>query len=192
LGRALLPADYETMAREASPAVAVARALAATDPAGRRRPGWITLIILPNTTDSRPWPSFELRKQVERYIADRAPACHAVMEQIYVTGPRYQPVDVDLQVRIIDPTQAGRVEQDLHLALERFFNPLHGGPMGQGWEPGRFVYLSDVSAILERTPGVDYVRELALLIEGGLQGEHARIPPNHLAVAGVFRIQIEA
>ena len=33
LGRALLPADYETMAREASPTVAVARALPATDPA---------------------------------------------------------------------------------------------------------------------------------------------------------------
>ena len=129
---------------------------------------------------------------MERYIASRAPACHAVMEQIYVTGPRYQPVDVQARLKVIDPTQAGRVEGDLHLALERFFHPLHGGPSKQGWEPGRFVYLSDISAILERTPGVDYVRELALLIDGGLQGEHARIPPNHLAVAGTFHIQIEA
>ena len=192
LGRALLPADYETMAREASPAVAVARALPATDPAGRQRAGWITLVILPNSNEARPWPSFELRKQVERYIADRAPACHAIMEQIYVTGPRYQPVDVDTRVKVVDPTQAGRVEADLRQALERFFHPLHGGPTGQGWEPGRSVYLSDISAILERTSGVDYVRELALLIDGGLQGEHARIPRNHLAVAGQFRIQIEA
>jgi uncharacterized phage protein gp47/JayE len=192
LGRALLPADYETMAREASPAVAVARALPATDPAGRRRAGWITLIILPNSSASRPWPSFELRKQVERYIASRAPASHAIMEQIYVTGPHYQPVDVDARVKVIDHTQAGRVEGDLRLALERFFHPLHGGPAGQGWEPGRSVYLSDISAILERTPGVDYVGELALLIAGGLQDEHARIPHNHLAVAGQFRIQIEA
>ena len=192
LGRALLPADYETMAREASPAVAVARALPATDPAGRRRAGWITLIILPNSSEARPWPSFELRKQVERYIASRAPTCHAIMEQIYVTGPRYQPVDVDARIKVVNPTQAGRVEGDLRLALERFFHPLYGGPTGQGWEPGRSVYLSDISAVLERTPGVDYVRELALLIDGGLQGEHARIPPNHLAVAGTFRIQIEA
>ena len=192
LGRALLPADYETMAREASPAVAIARALPTTDPAGRRRAGWITLIILPNSSEPRPWPSFELRKQVERYIANRAAACHTIMEQIYVTGPRYQAVDVDVRVKVIDPTQAGRVEGDLRLILERFFHPLHGGPTGQGWEAGRFVYLSDISAILERTPGVDYVRELALLIDGGLQDEHARIPPNHLAVAGQFRIQIEA
>lgn len=192
LGRALTPADYETMAREASPSVAIARALPATDPTGRPRPGWVTLIIIPDSEDARPWPSFGLRRQVERYIAERAPVSHALMEQIYVTGPQYQPIDIDLRVRVIDPTQAGQVERDVRLTLERFFHPLRGGPVGRGWEPGRPVFLSDVAAILERTPGVDFVRELALLIDGGLQGKHARIPPGYFAVAGVFRIQIEA
>lgn len=191
-GRALAAVDYETLAREASPAVAVARALPGQDPSNRPRPGWLTLVILPNSEDPRPWPSYGLRQHVLRYLSERAPASLTLAEQIYVTGPEYQPVDVSLRTRVIEPSAAGQVESDLRRALERFFHPLHGGPEGHGWEPGRAVYLSDVAAVVERVRGVDYVRDLALLLNGGLQGEHVRIPSGAMAVAGTIRIQIEA
>ncbi|NIP84130.1 MAG: putative baseplate assembly protein, partial [Planctomycetales bacterium] len=104
-GRSLAPADYETMAREASPAVAVARALPGLDPGGRERPGWVTLIIIPNSAEDRPWPSFGLREHVRRYIAQRAPAAVAAAGGLYVTGPQYQPVDVSATIVPRDPTQ---------------------------------------------------------------------------------------
>ena len=189
-GKALTPADYETMAVEASPAVARARALAAHDPGGRERPGWITLIIIPNSKEERPWPSFGLRELVRRYIAERAPADLVAGSGIYVTGPRYQQVDVSAAIVPLDYTQAGAVASEARQALQHFFHPLQGGPQRQGWLPGRAVYLSDVAALLERLSDIDYVAELALLIEGGLQGEVARIPAGHLAVAGEFRIQV--
>lgn len=189
--RALAPVDYETLAREASPAVAVAQALPNRDPEGRLRPGWITLIIIPNSETARPWPSFGLREAVRRYIAARAPACLADSDGLFVTGPRYQPVDVRAVIAPRDPAEAGAVEAAARTALLAFFHPLFGGPERRGWSPGRAVYLSDVAALLERVPGVDFVAELALLIAGGLQGDHARIPGGYLAVAGDLKIQME-
>ena len=58
-GRAVTAGDYEALAREASASVAFARAIPGQDQTGRRRPGWITLLIMPNSQDrARPivWP----------------------------------------------------------------------------------------------------------------------------------------
>ena len=191
-GRALTPADYETMAYEASPAVAVARALPARDAGGRERPGWVTLIIIPNSTDERPWPSFGLREDVRRTLTERAPADLANLAQVLVTGPDYQEVDVDAVIVPRDPAEAGPVEQRARRTLLDFLHPLRGGPGGRGWPPGRAVYLSDVAAVLERVSGVDVVTELTLLDAGAPQGEQMRIGNGRIAVAGRIRIRISA
>jgi hypothetical protein len=189
-GRALTPPDYETMAHEASAAVAVARALPARDGGGRERPGWITLVIIPQSAEARPWPSLGLRQHVWRYIAARAPADLVAAGGLVVTGPAYQEVDMDVVVvpRPTDP--AGVVESRLRMALATFFHPLHGGPEGRGWAPGQPVYLSAVAGLIERVPGVDYVEHLALTAGGAQQGERIRIPPGHSAVAGTLRIRL--
>ena len=191
-GRALSPADYEVMAVEASPAVAVARALPTVDDGGRVRPGWLTLVIIPASDAPRPWPSYGLREHVRRTIAERAPADLVAAEQIVVTGPDYQEVDVDALIVPSAPGEAGAIEQRVRERLMRFFHPLHGGPTGRGWEPGRAVYLSDVAAVIERVEGVDVVQELALMSNGVLQGERLRIGPGRIAVAGQIRLRLAA
>jgi hypothetical protein len=57
---------------------------------------------------------------------------------------------------------------------------------------GRDVYLSDLAAVLERVKGVDYVEELALLLEGTPQGERVAVPDNRITVAGELRVKIKA
>ncbi len=189
-GRALTPGDFETMAKEASPAVAVARVLAARDGQGRPRPGWVTLIIIPRSAEPRPWPSFGLREKVRRAIEDRAPAELADAHQLYVTGPQYQAVAVEAVIAPLDAQSAGTVEAAVRAAMENFLHPLMGGPEGRGWEEGRDVYLSDVAAVLERIKGVDYARELRLYIDGRLQGEQARVPTGKTVVAGEIQIKL--
>ena len=53
--------------------------------------------------------------------------------------------------------------QSVRDALERFLHPVFGGPNGTGWDLGRDVFMSDVAAELERTPGVDYIEALDLV-----------------------------
>jgi uncharacterized phage protein gp47/JayE len=190
-GRAITPADYEVLAHEASPAVAMARAIPTRNASGRPMPGWITLLIIPRSEERRPWPSFGLRQQVSNYLAERAPAGLTAAHQIYVTGPDYLPVDVAATLAPREASEAGAVEARVRQALEVFLHPLRGGPTGDGWELGRHLYLSDVAAVLERIPGVDYVEELGLSVNGTLQGERVTITAERMVTAGQIRLTLQ-
>jgi hypothetical protein len=190
-GRAITAADYETMAKEASPAVAVARAIPTTDVNGLSRPGWVTLVIIPYSEAPRPYPSFGMRQQVQKFIEARTAADLAASGHFQVVGPSYLPVDVEVTVVPLDATEAGAVEQRVCEALSQFLNPLRGSPDGHGWTPGRDVFLSDVASVVERVSGVDYAKAIALLIEGALQGDRIAIAPDRIVVAGDIRIRLE-
>jgi predicted phage baseplate assembly protein len=181
--RAVCAADYETMALEASSAVAVARALALRDPAGRRRAGWMTLQIIPESTEPRPWPTFQLREQVRRYICDHA-GPQAATGHLHVTGPTYHAVDVRAAIALRPAHDAALVEEATRAAIAGFLDPLRGGPAGEGWKIGRDVYLSDLAAVVERVEGVDYVEELSLMSETLPVGERLRVPEGRVVAAG--------
>ncbi len=189
-GRSLSTADYEALAQAASPGVAIARALPATAPNGRPAPGWITLIIVPHSLEPEPQPSVELRRQVHDYLAERAPSS---MDpgRIAVVGPTYLPIGIEAFIASHDVNEAGTVEERVQLALQRFLHPLTGGPEGLGWPFGRNVYLSDAAALLESVNGVDYVRELNLLLRNTPRGEQVVVPPDRIVVAGSIRIEME-
>ena len=191
-GRAVTPGDYETMAKESSPAIGFVRAIPNRNDAGRTVSGWVTLIIIPESTDSRPYPSFGLREHVQQYIMARMPADVAALSRILITGPHYFAVDVTATIASIDPSDAGIVEERVRAAIEAFLHPLHGGPEGRGWELGRDVFLSDVAANIEQVEGVDYAQEIRLLLEGVPQGEQVRVFPGHMVVAGKIRINMIA
>lgn len=212
-GRAITSSDYETMAYEASPAVAVARVMSNRKPNGKFAPGWVTVLIIPQSQDPRPWPSFGLREQVRKFIASRAPVELFQANQIDVIGPNYLPIDMDATIAIIDPAEAGDVERRSREALAEFFHPLRGGPERRGWELGRDVFLSDVAAVLERVAGVDYVETLAfsllvtpkpkiisifgssikLPLPGfAVPGERIEVPDDRIVVAGNIRLTMKA
>jgi hypothetical protein len=189
-GRALSGRDLETMAREASPDVAVARALPARSADGRRQPGHVTLVIIPASADPRPWPTFGLRERVRRYLGRHADASVAGLDKIEVTGPSYVAVDVAAMIVPVEPTDAGDVERQARAALFRLLHPLQGGPDGGGWPPGRAVHLSDVAAVLERLEGIDHVADLAISVAGRLGGLLVEIPRDRTVVAGEITLTL--
>ena len=189
-GRAVTIGDYETMAREASPAVAVARAAAHQTPAGHHVPGMVTLVIIPHSEEPEPRPSTGLRERVRRYISGRVDANLDAARNVFVTGPQYWPIDVTATIAPVDSDEAGNIEEAARRVVERFLHPLYGGPQGAGWPAGRRVYLSDLASILERVEGVDYVRELTLIVDGTPQGESAFVPADRFAVVGELRFKL--
>ncbi len=186
--QAITAADYETLAREASPAVAVARAVPATDPTGRPRPGFVQLIVMPDSADPQPVPSFGLRRQVEQYVGQRCPTSMAA--QVYVTGPDYQPVGVFAEIVPVDPDSAGVVIDAVLAATRQFLHPLTGGPDGTGWAFGRDVYLSDLARVIGGVSGVDHVRILELLLDGTPHGQVVAVPAGRIVVAGDLNIRL--
>ena len=189
-GRALTPQDYETLTKEASTAVAFVRAISSRNPVGRKVPGWVTLLIIPQSEERRPWPSFGLREEVRKFIEARAEATLAAAAHIYVTGPNYLEIDIEATIAPLNPDEAGEVEERARQALASFFHPLHGGTEGRGWALGRDVFISDVASVLERVEGVDYVRELSLLLNGALQRERVNVADDRIVVAGKIKINL--
>jgi uncharacterized phage protein gp47/JayE len=191
-GRALTTGDYEVMAREASSAVRVVKALANRNPAGRAVPGWITVLIIPESQDPQPWPSHGLREEVQRYLAERGPASLAAAGRIFVTGPEYVPVGVAATIVPLDFSQAGIVEKAARAAIETFLHPLLGGASGAGQEFGRAVYRSDLAAVLEDLDGLDHVESLLFEVNGQPAGEKVAIDPDRIASAGPIQLKVKA
>jgi uncharacterized phage protein gp47/JayE len=189
-GRAISISDYATLAREASSAVAFARAIPTHDPGGHALPGWVTVVILPNSTDPLPKPSFGLRQEVQQYLEARAPAELAAAGRIFVTVPEFLPIDVSATIAPKVASEAGDVDADARAALAAFLHPLFGGPTGNGWDLGRGVYLSDVAAALERVDRLDFIEDLELLIDGQPQGTSVAVGPTQIVVAGAIRITL--
>src|SRR5262249_56919181 len=129
-GRTRTPRDYEALAREASPGVAVARALPTTHPSGRPAAGWVTVIIVPQSLDAQPQPSFELRRRVRDFLAARAPA--GMTSQIAVVGPTYLLIGVEAVVAAGNPTDAGIGLKRVRAALAPFRTQSTDGPEGAG------------------------------------------------------------
>lgn len=191
-GRALTGADYEVMAREASSAVRIVKALPNRNPAGRSAPGWLTMLIIPESQAPQPQPSHGLREEVRRYLAERAPASLAAGNRIFVTGPAYAPVGVAATIVPVDFSQAGSIEKAAHAAIATFLHPLYGGPNGAGQEFGRAVYRSDIAALLEELDSLDHVESLVLLLDGQPAGESVAIDPDRIVVAGPIQLKVKA
>jgi predicted phage baseplate assembly protein len=190
-GSALAAADYEALALEASPGVAITRCLPATTENLLPVPGWVTLILVPHSLDPQPKPSYELKQEVAAYIALRAPS---VIDsgRISMIPPNYLPVGVSANVAAQQIDQSGIVKTAVIAALNQFFHPLYGGPDGHGWPFGRDVYLSDVAKVVEAVNGVDYVQQLELLLDLIPTGDQVTVPPERMVAAGPMLIVMES
>jgi hypothetical protein len=96
---------------------------------------------------------------------------------------------VSLTVVARDAGRAGLVRMSVVEALTRFLHPLGGGPDGQGWEFGRDVFASDVAAVVQALPGVDYVRRLQLVLQGIPATDRVPVPPDRIVVAGALDVE---
>ena len=189
-GGALDASDYETLAREASASVAFARAIPGRRPDGRSLPGYVTVLIAPQSEDPRPVPSFGLREQVRAFLQAHAPADVAGGGGIDVVAPDYLPLDVVATLAPARATDAGAVETRARAALTTFLHPLRGGPDGRGWDLGRDVFVSDVARVLGAVDGVDHVEDLALLVGGNIQGDSVPVGPERIVVPGKILLRL--
>jgi predicted phage baseplate assembly protein len=152
-GRAVTLADLEDLALEASPEVALARAV---PPAGLDEAGRVRVLIVPRGGRGRPVPSLELLDRVRAFLGERIPAT----VELEVLGPEWVEVAVTVEVAPVAPGAAGEVQAALSTGLAGFLHPLTGGADGAGWPFGRRPWRSDLYALAEAVPGVDHVRLL--------------------------------
>lgn len=205
--RAVSAEDFEELAREASRQVAKVRCLRTTnlqrrgagapdpcDPQQRHEAleerGFVSLIIVPDSTDAQPCPSLELRRTLKDFLRERAPSVVASSERIVVRPPDYVAVGIKATIIVTSIEKAAAVETDARKAVEQFLHPVTGGPDSKGWEFGRPILKSDVFALLERITDIDRVEDLLFLFRGQSNPERVEIGPNELLASGKHDLTI--
>ncbi|HUJ10353.1 MAG TPA: putative baseplate assembly protein [Verrucomicrobiae bacterium] len=189
-GRALSAADCEALALEASPGVAIAKALTATAPNLRPAPGFITIIIVPGSVDALPQPSHELRQEVHDFLASRVAATVSATH-VAIIGPVYLHVGVRATIIPLVPGDAGDVKNQVIDVLQMFLHPISGGPEGNGWAFGRGVFQSDIAEALLQVAGIDYIQDLQLLRDDVVTGDRVSVPPERIVAAGTLQIEMQ-
>ena len=186
--RAVAAADYAWLAREASPEIARAAALPVTGPAGTVQPGWVSLVLVPQSRDPRPIPSQELRRRVQDYLKARAPI--GIGRRLRLVDPEYEDVAVMADVTVRDAGEASAVEARLRERLDRFLHALDGGSDGTGWPFGATLYLSGVARLLAAVPGVLSLTRLGWLRGTSLAAEVIDLPSDRLPAPGNHQIRL--
>jgi Baseplate J-like protein len=179
-GRAITAEDFEWIAREASQSVARVKCLPTFNDQGSFGTDWVTVIIVPGSSDARPAPSPQLRARVEKYLRERSANVASFPKQVKVIGPAYTEVGIAAEVFPVTIDLSPQAEADAVARLEQFLHPLTGGYEGSGWEFGRLPCLSDFYALLEAVEGVDHVENLTMTLRRITPGGKYLGPAQHV------------
>ncbi|SFR68965.1 putative baseplate assembly protein [Halogeometricum rufum] len=202
--RAVTADDFERIAASASRELARVRCVPGMDRSNSPRAGWVTVLLVPRSTERRPTPNAEVTSVVADALRRHAPvptttaAGDPDANRITVRGPNYVEAGVDVTVAV-DETVASSiaaVETAVTTRLTAFFHPLTGGPEGEGWAFGELPCLSDVYAALERVGGVDHVVSLTVTYHGSERGYTVAdderlptVPPDTLVCSTAHTVQ---
>jgi hypothetical protein len=91
--------------------------------------------------------------------------------RVAVEPPFYQGVTVVAKLIARGRASTDDLKQSALLALNRYFDPLTGGPDGDGWPFGRPVQAGEVFAVLQNLNGTEYVDEVKLFAADPITGK---------------------
>jgi predicted phage baseplate assembly protein len=164
--RAVTVGDYERLTLESSTEVARARCL----PAGRGN-GAVRVLIVPQIrgdSSRHRLDDFAISAPLMTRVSERLDAHRVVGTAVEIGTPYYQGVSVAALVHAAPGRPAPLVRQRAVEALNRYINPLTGGPEGTGWPFDADLNVASVAQLLESVDGVERVEE-ALLFEWDLR-----------------------
>jgi hypothetical protein len=187
-GRGVTAEDFEWMAREACRKVVRARCLPNRNQNGVPELGWVTVIIIPDSTDPKPYPSLTLKRLVKDYLDSHSLSTITSQGNVNVDGPSYTEMSVSLDLFVSSMDAASEASREAKRRLDAFFHPLTGGPQGEGWEFGRGVALSDVYALLEGISKVDHIENLQF--QGREGDDFISVLPDSLIANGTHAINV--
>ncbi len=165
--RAVTAEDYEALVKTlrpvdtaADPKIGRVRCftqfnLALADEQGRQGncPGHVSVVVVPGRQVS----SEALTTLLESVRQELEPR-RLLTTRLHVVAPFYLQLSVRAEVHLEATADFGGVKNEATKTLQKFFDPLPEQRTDlSGWPFGRAVYLSEIYALLESVPGVDYV-----------------------------------
>jgi predicted phage baseplate assembly protein len=170
--RAITAEDYEQLAKRAAPDIARVRcipALAAEEAGGVR-----VLVVPAAIADKEERLAFEdlvPDEQTLSEIASYLDARRPVGARVLVEPPFYRGVTVVARLTARPRVSREVLQRDALRALYRYFDPIRGGPDGDGWPFGRPVHAGEVHAVLQGLAGTEIVDEVLVFAADPTTGQ---------------------
>lgn len=188
--RAVTPEDFEALARSASRKVVRAKCLPNADEDRNTVPGWVTVLIVPDSNDAKPSLSQQLIKIVKEGLENHSATVVSGPRHIHVTEPLYTEVIVQAFIVPVSLDKAAAVAIAAKEKLHRYIHPLTGGPQGSGWEFGEGICLSDIFALLEGIEDADHVEKIVFRVNNQTYEGNVELDKYSLPFSGEHEINI--
>jgi predicted phage baseplate assembly protein len=203
--RAVTARDYEQLAKEATPAVARVRCLAVdeagrpTADAGGAAAGVRVLVVPSVSADDTGRFAFEQLVPPEVMMAtvrDHLDERRMIGARVVVTPPRYLGMTAVIRLRARPRADPDDVRRRTIEALYHYFDPLHGGPEGDGWSFGRPILLGEVFGVAQRVDGVDLIEDARMFPADPITGQRGEaitridLDPDSLVFSYGHQVQV--
>ena len=195
--RAVTAEDFEQLAHAAAPEIARVRCIAANT---EGEAGGVRVLVVPAAQTVRGQVRFEdlvpPTSSLET-IREHLDGARLIGTRVVIEPPLYRGVTIVAQLRARPRADVERIRSEALERLGRYFNPLIGGPDGNGWPWGRPVQSGDAFAVLQSVPGVDVVEDVRLFGANPVTGERgpatARIvlEPDSLVVSYEHQVRVD-
>lgn len=169
--RAITAEDYEQLAKRAAPDIARVRCIPAT---AVDEAGGVRVLVVPAAVPDKEQrlafedlvPDEETLAVVASYLDERRP----VGARVLVEPPFYRGVTVVAQLTARPRVSREGLKRDALRSLYQYFDPIRGGPDGEGWPFGRPVHAGEVHAVLQGLAGTEIVDEVLVFAADPLTG----------------------
>ncbi|MFV2022533.1 hypothetical protein [Micromonospora sp. LOL_023] len=138
------------------------RDLAGPDPAAVA-PAHVSVVVVPEpsaASDTHPVPTDELITELHDFLEPR----RLLTVRHHVVGPQYVDIGVSADLALREDAPPADALADAQARLHRFYDPLTGGVAGTGWPFGQGIHPSEVYAVLEQSPLLDYLENVRLTL----------------------------
>ncbi|MCX4788112.1 MULTISPECIES: putative baseplate assembly protein [unclassified Streptomyces] len=174
LHRAVVPHDYELLAREVAPDASRVQCIPAGGDSDVEAGGVRLLVVPAGRSDEQGRIQFDELippQHTLALIAGHLDERRPIGARLVVEPPYYQGVTVVASVQARRGVVLERVREEALAALYGYFNPLSGGPGGEGWPFGRPIQSGEAFAVLQQVPGVDLVEDVRLFPADPVTGQ---------------------
>src|SRR5262245_41290630 len=117
--------------------------------------GQVIVVLVP--AEARE-PGQPLLVQVKKHLDAR----RLVGTRVFVRGPLYTPVKLDIKAALKANTRSDAVEQELRDRVNNYFHPISGGRDGNGWPFGRSVSVFELFHLIEDVNAIEYVESIVM------------------------------
>ena len=163
--RAVTARDFEVLAKEQA-GVARASALNRYHPLYPDVPvtGAVTLVVVPQPVGQEPAP-MPLQPVLDE-VAQVLEPYRVLTTELFVVAPRYRDVAVKVELEVRRELDAPEARASVTKAIAAFFDPIRGGPDGEGWPLGGTIAYGELLSTVLGADKVSAVRSLTIVLDG--------------------------